>query len=146
MFRSIKVSVSELESDSQNFSQTVAGAEDILIVGGGPVGVELAGEARTVIHRSQVEALTIIFTGEIVEQHKGKNITIVSATEKLVTKDFDDKFQKTIRSLIEQNNVKVDNDNEMIMSIYVSLIMTAQDWKSNKSGELGEKQNLKAER
>ena len=146
MFRSTKVSVSELESDSKNFSQTVAGAEDILIVGGGPVGVELAGEARNVIHRSQVEALTIIFTGEIVEQHKGKNITIVSATEKLVTKDFDDKFQKTIRSLIEQNNVKVDNDNEMIMSIYVSLIMTAQDWKSNKSGELGEKQNLEAER
>ena len=108
MFRSTKVSVSELESDSKNFSQTVAEAEDILIVGGGPVGVELAGEARIVIHRSQVEALTIIFTGEIVEQHKGKNITIVSATEKLVTKDFDDKFQNTIRSFIEQNNVKVD--------------------------------------
>ena len=45
------------------------------------------------------------------EQHKNKNITIISATEKLVTKDFDDKFQNTIRSFIEQNNVKVDNDN-----------------------------------
>ena len=41
------------------------------------------------------------------EQHKDKNITIVSASEKLVTKDFDDKFQNTIRTFIEQNNVKV---------------------------------------
>ena len=54
--------------------------------------------------------LNIICSGEIVELHKNKNITIVSATEKLVTKDFDDKFQNTIRSFIEQNNVKVDND------------------------------------
>ena len=54
--------------------------------------------------------LNIICSGEIVELHKNKNITIVSATEKLVTKDFDDKFQNTIRSFIEQNNVKVDDD------------------------------------
>ena len=44
------------------------------------------------------------------EQHKNKNITIISATEKLVTKDFDDKFQNTIRNFIEQNNVKVSNN------------------------------------
>ena len=50
MFRSTKVSIAELELDCKDFSQTVAGAQDILIVGGGPVGVELAGEARTVIH------------------------------------------------------------------------------------------------
>jgi len=85
--RSTKVSISELETDCKSFSQVVAAAQDILIVGGGPVGVELAGE--------------------IVEQHKNKNITIVSASEKLVTKDFDDKFQNTIRNFIEQNNVKI---------------------------------------
>ena len=46
-------------------------------------------------------------SGEIVEQHKNKNITIVSASEKLVSQDFDDKFQDTIRNIIEQKNVKV---------------------------------------
>ena len=55
MFRSTKVSIAELELDCKDFSQTVAGAQDILIVGGGPVGVELAGEARTVIHHVAVE-------------------------------------------------------------------------------------------
>ena len=44
MFRSTKVSISELETDCKNFSQVVAAAQDILIVGGGPVGVELAGD------------------------------------------------------------------------------------------------------
>ena len=54
MIRSTKVSISELELDCKTFSQTVAAAQDILIVGGGAVGVELAGEARTVIHQRVV--------------------------------------------------------------------------------------------
>ena len=51
MFRSTKVSISELEADCKSFSQVVAAAQDILIVGGGPVGVELAGKTRTVIYK-----------------------------------------------------------------------------------------------
>ena len=112
MFRTTKISISELETDCKDFSQTVAAAQDILIVGGGPVGVELAGEAGTM---SPVDTNYIIFTGEIVEQHPNKNITIVSASEKLVTKDFDDKFQDTIRNIIEQNNVKVGTKREIIV-------------------------------
>ena len=85
--RSCQVSVSELESDCRDLSEAVTAAKNILIVGGGPVGVELAGE--------------------IVELHNDKSITIVSASEKLVTPDFDEKFQNCIKWLIEQNNVKV---------------------------------------
>jgi len=85
--RSTKVSVSELEADCKAFSDAVGEANNILLVGGGPVGVELAGE--------------------IVEQHKHKNITIVTASEKLVTADFDEKFQNSIRGFIEENNVKI---------------------------------------
>ena len=87
MSRSTKISISELENDCKDFSEAVAAAKDILIVGGGPVGVELAGE--------------------IVEQHKDKNITIVSASEELVTPDFDDKFQNCMKSIIEAADVKV---------------------------------------
>ena len=79
--------MSDLETDCKKMSEAVAAAKNILIVGGGPVGVELAGE--------------------IVDQHKDKNITIVTKSEKLVTPDFDEKFQNSIKSLIEQNNVKV---------------------------------------
>ena len=53
MFRSTKVSISELETDCKSFSQVVAAAQDILIVGGGPVGVELAGKTRAVIYTKQ---------------------------------------------------------------------------------------------
>ena len=85
--RSCQVSVSELETDCRDLSEAVTAAKNILIVGGGPVGVELAGE--------------------IVELHNDKSITIVSASDKLVTPDFDEKFQNCIKWLIEQNNVKV---------------------------------------
>ena len=87
MSRSTKISISELENDCKDFSEAVAAAKDILIVGGGPVGVELAGE--------------------IVEQHKDKNITIVSASEELVTPDFDDKFQNSLKSMMDRRKVKV---------------------------------------
>jgi len=85
--RSTKVTVSELETDCKSLSEAVAAAKNILIVGGGPVGVELAGE--------------------IVEKHKDKNITIVSRSDKLITPDFDEKFQNSIKSIIEQNNAKI---------------------------------------
>lgn len=85
--RTNQVSVSQLETDCKDLSEAVTSAENILIVGGGPVGVELAGE--------------------IVELHKKKKITIVSASSTLVTPDFDDKFQNCIKSLIEQNSVKI---------------------------------------
>ena len=64
MFRSTKVSISELETDCKNFSQAVAGAQDILIVGGGPVGVELAGEARVVTDHSAVDTKYNLYRGD----------------------------------------------------------------------------------
>ena len=62
--RSTKVSVSELETDCKSFSETVAAAENILIVGGGPVGVELAGEARIVTDHSAVDTEYYLFRGD----------------------------------------------------------------------------------
>ena len=61
MFRSTKVSISELETDCKNFSQVVAGAQDILIVGGGPVGVELAGDLY-ITDNSAVWTLNVNFS------------------------------------------------------------------------------------
>ena len=83
------MTVSDLETDCKKMSEAVAAAKNILIVGGGPVGLELAGE--------------------IVDQHKDKNITIVTKSEKLVTPDFGDKFQNTIYCLIKQSNVQVNH-------------------------------------
>ena len=63
-FRSTKVSVSELETDCKSFSEAVAAAENILIVGGGPVGVELAGEDRIVTHHSAVDTKYNLYRGD----------------------------------------------------------------------------------
>ena len=66
-----------------------AGAEagDIVIVGGGPVGVEMAGEIR--------------------DKHGDKNITVVSSSDKLVSKDFDDKFQTSLKAVMDRRKVSV---------------------------------------
>ena len=58
------MSVSELEADCKNFSQLVAAAQDILIVGGGPVGVELAGEARIVADHRAVDTEYYLYRGD----------------------------------------------------------------------------------
>ena len=63
-FRSTKVSVSELETDCKSFSETVAAAENILIVGGGPVGVELAGKARIVTDHRTVDTEYNLYRGD----------------------------------------------------------------------------------
>ena len=59
----------------------------IVIIGGGAVGFELAGEIR--------------------EKHKDKAVTIISSSEKLVCPDFAPKFYSRVNSLVEAANVKV---------------------------------------
>ena len=72
---------------SRKFSEAVAEAGDIVIVGGGPVGVEMAGEIR--------------------DKHGDKNITVVSSSDKLVSKEFDDKFQTSLKAVMDRRKVAV---------------------------------------
>ena len=64
-------------------------SESVLIVGGGAVGVELAGE--------------------IAETYPDKKVTLVHSGTTLVTMEFGQKFQDQINAAIEkyQENVKV---------------------------------------
>ena len=85
--RSSALTREDLEEEAAQFSEAVTKAEEIVVVGGGPVGVELAGE--------------------IIDKHPDKKITLVSASEKLVSPNFDDKFQSSMKSTIERRKVKV---------------------------------------
>ena len=85
--RSEVVTRTELEAECRQFSEAVAEAGDIVIVGGGPVGVEMAGEIR--------------------DKHGDKNITLVSSSDKLVSRDFDDKFQNTLKAVMDRRKVTV---------------------------------------
>ena len=85
--RSEVVTRAELETECRQFSEAVAEAGDIVIVGGGPVGVEMAGEIR--------------------DKHGDKSITLVSSSDKLVSKDFDDKFQNSLKSVMDRRKVTV---------------------------------------
>jgi len=85
--RSEKVLISELLKDYEDVGKAIADAEKIVIVGGGAVGVE--------------------FAGEICDQYKGKDVTIVSSSEKLVCQDFDQKFYSNLQYYIDAAGVKV---------------------------------------
>lgn len=85
--RSEKSSISEMLDEYNEVGEAIANAENIVIVGGGAVGVE--------------------FAGEITDKYKAKNITIVSSSEKLVCPDFNDKFYSNLDYYIQAADVKV---------------------------------------
>jgi len=85
--RTNKLTIADLIEECKNNGEVIANAEEIVIVGGGAVGVEMAGE--------------------ITDKYKAKSVTIVSSSEKLVSPDFDDKFHSQIKSLIDGAGVKV---------------------------------------
>lgn len=85
--RSERVTISELIKEYNEVGEAIADAENIVIVGGGAVGVE--------------------FAGEICDKYKAKNLTIVSSSKKLVCPDFDDKFYSNLDYYIQAAGVKV---------------------------------------
>ena len=75
-----------------------------MVVGGGPVGVEMVGE--------------------IADKHKDKNLTLITANEKLVSQDFNEKFYKNINSLLDSMKVKVGGENNIQNGITVLSIIS----------------------
>ena len=65
-------------------SAKLRAAQDILIIGGGPVGIEMAGE--------------------IVEELPGKNVTLVTSKELMPSPAvvFPDKFRERLRKKLEE--------------------------------------------
>ncbi|XP_023333938.1 apoptosis-inducing factor 2 [Eurytemora carolleeae] len=84
--RSTQTSISGLTEEYKNISEEISKARSIMIVGAGAVGVEMAGEIR--------------------EKYSETKITIVSSQETLVA-DFTPKFQKNIKSILEDQNIQV---------------------------------------
>jgi len=85
--RSDKLTIYELLKEYDEVGTAIEDAEKIVIVGGGAVGVE--------------------FAGEIVDKYKKKDVTIISNSEKLVCQDFDDKFYSNLQYYIDAAGVKV---------------------------------------
>ena len=77
----------DIKTEYKNLSDTIEKSDEIVIVGGGPVGVEIAGE--------------------IVERYKTKKIYLIHSGNQLITTEFGDKFQKNLFSLLEDADVEV---------------------------------------
>ena len=77
-----------LEQEAKMMAENIEKAEKVVIIGGGPVGFELAGE--------------------IFDKYKQeKKVTIVSASDKLVSNDFSEKFNASVKYLWESAGVEV---------------------------------------
>lgn len=85
--RSLQLTISALEEETKATADCIKRAEKIVIVGGGAVGFELAGE--------------------ISAKYEAKEITIVSSGQKLVAPDFAPKFHTAVTCLLEAARVKV---------------------------------------
>ena len=86
--RSQQVTMEGLEQEAKMMAENIEKAEKVVIIGGGPVGFELAGE--------------------IFDKYKQeKKVTIVSASDKLVSNDFSDKFNASVKYLWESAGVEV---------------------------------------
>jgi len=79
----------ESDADIRQFisqwQQRFKSAEDVVIVGGGSVGIELAGELR--------------------DEYPDKKITIVQGADKLLNDAYPDKFRKYMESQLRARNV-----------------------------------------
>ena len=87
----------------RNIGDTIEAAENIVIVGGGAVGVEFAGKIDIEKSKSSEDDNK----GEITDKYKAKNVTIISSSEKLICPDFDEKFYANLDYYINAADVKV---------------------------------------
>jgi len=86
--RSQQLTMEGLEQEAKMMAENIEKAEKVVIIGGGPVGFELAGE--------------------IFDKYKQeKKVTIVSASDKLVSNDFSEKFNASVKYLWESAGVEV---------------------------------------
>ena len=86
--RSLQLTMGGLEQEAKVMAENIEKAEKVVIIGGGPVGFELAGE--------------------IFDKYKQeKKVTIVSSSEKLVSSDFSAKFDASVKYLWESAGVEV---------------------------------------
>jgi len=84
---SSRISSEDIKAQYVELSQAIMKSEKIVIIGGGPVGVEMAGE--------------------IVEVYFNKKIYLIQSGEFLVTKDFGEPFQTNMRKCLESAEVEV---------------------------------------
>ena len=86
--RSQQLTIGGLEQESKLMAENIEKADKVVIIGGGPVGFELAGE--------------------IFDKYKQeKKVTIVSSSEKLVSSEFSAKFDASVKYLWESAGVEV---------------------------------------
>ena len=85
--KSTKATMNDIKSEYETLAKAIEKSDEIVIIGGGPVGVEMAGE--------------------IVDRYKDKKIHLIHSGNHLVTKEFGDTFQTNMRWCLDNANVEV---------------------------------------
>ena len=85
--KSTKATMEDIKSEYETLAKAIEKSDEIVIIGGGPVGVEMAGE--------------------IVDRYKDKKIHLIHSGNHLVTKEFGDTFQTNMRWCLDNANVEV---------------------------------------
>jgi len=109
--KSTKATMEDIKSEYETLAKAIEKSDEIVIIGGGPVGVEMAGE--------------------IVDRYKDKKIHLIHSGNHLVTKEFGDTFQTNMRWCLDNANVEVIlNDRVVNLDELKSGIMETQTVKT----------------
>ena len=109
-----------MTDEYQKVSQEIEKANDIVIVGGGATGVELAGE--------------------ICDKYKMKKLVLIHSSQILVA-DFSQKFQTSLKSGLESLNVellleeKVENMTDLSFNVFKRQTLKTSKVNSNTSDQ-----------
>lgn len=95
--------------DAQNALKN--GLDNIVIVGGGSVGIEYAGGEQTrlvsFLPRVEQSQLTFFFLSEIIAAYPKKSVTLVAGAERLLNDDWPIKLSNKLEAELKSRNVKV---------------------------------------
>ncbi|KAJ9110770.1 hypothetical protein QFC20_002811 [Naganishia adeliensis] len=80
-------SIAEVEEHLKQMQQDIAAAQSVVVIGGGPTGIEMAGE--------------------IFSQHPGKKITLIHRQPRLLDDRFPKKLSNQLEALCKKNGVEL---------------------------------------
>lgn len=100
-------SISEVEQHLKQMQQDIAAAQSVVVIGGGPTGIEMAGVSLPHSSYKVSQLISHSASQEIFAQHPGKKITLIHRNTRLLDDRFPKKLSNQLEALCKKNGVEL---------------------------------------